>query len=115
MFGRKPKRDPHLLGPCKGAYYANVARIVPGGPVLAWNGKRVVQRPDPFGKGQPVAYMFSDGSWADPVTGNFWNDAKDGSMISVAGPEADAAAEALFGSHYPDWERCVAHGTVSGA
>jgi hypothetical protein len=118
MFGRRPRHgppSPHHLGPWNGAYYENVARVVRGGPVLAWNGKRAVQKPHPFGEEPPVPYIFTDGSFADPVTGEFHNAAGDGSMISVTGPEADAAAEALFGSQYLDWERCVAHGTVWGA
>jgi hypothetical protein len=97
MFGRKGRKPLQALGPWKGEYYGNVARIVRGG------------------QEESEPYTFTDGSWADPVTGDFYNAAGDGSMIAVTGDEADAAAKALFGSMDPDgWHRHAAFGSVDG-
>jgi hypothetical protein len=92
MFGRNRGRP--RFGPWQGRYFEDARRPVAGGVVIAWNGKRVVSYP-PVDTGRGV-YRFSDGSWADTVTGAMYS-APGGELITVTGDDADRACVAFYG------------------
>jgi hypothetical protein len=71
-----------------------VRRPVAGGVIVAWNGKEVVSCP-PLRTGRGF-YEFSDGSWANTMTGEMWS-TSGGELITVTGENADLACIAFFG------------------
>jgi hypothetical protein len=80
-------------GPWKGEYYDDSARMR-GGPVIAWRDKELVSHPVIGHEWWP--FRFADGSWADPVTGEFYDAPGPGKLLVVRGAEANEAARALW-------------------
>lgn len=84
------------VGPYRGEYYDNMARPIAGGMIVAWRGKKLLAQPSLGHDWWP--FVFSDGSWAEPTTGRFYDAPGRGKLIAVTGDEAKEAARA-FGGH----------------
>lgn len=83
-----------------GESYENASRPIAYGPVVAWRGKKLMSRPCIGHETWP--FRFADGSWADPVTGEFYDAPGRGKLLVVTGAEATAVSRALLGFIKPD-------------
>lgn len=89
------RRRTCTAGPYLGEYYETMARPIVYGPVVAWRGKKLVSRPSVSHETWP--FVFADGSWADPVTGEYYDAPGRGKLLVVTGAEANPASRALGG------------------